>query len=459
MKATVESLEGNKVKLSVEVDESEFESAMDDAFRRIAREVRIPGFRPGKAPRRVLEAQLGSGFAREEALRHTLPEYYAQAVRDNDVDVIAPPEIDITAGEEDGPVVFDAVVEVRPELPVSGHGDLTVTIPSPLVSDEEVDAQVDRLRQNFAELEVVDRPAKDGDNVTIDIAGWEDDEPVSGLTADDYLYEVGAGAVVPEIDDQLRGAKVGDILEFDAEHPDPDSDAQLRLRVLVKEIKEKVLPEIDDEWANEASEFDTVEELREDLRERAAMTRVVMAQMGLRNGAAQSAGELIAEEDVPEAMIAAEMEHRLQDMLMRLQAQGVDFEGYLAATGQDQEAVVAELRESAVLASRADLALRGIAEAEGLEVTDEDLDEELEKLAERVEQTPAEVRLALEEGDQLPAVRSDLRKRKALDWLVANVQIVDEDGNAVDRADLEVPETDEDDDTDTDSDESEEEDE
>jgi trigger factor len=460
MKATVETLEGNKVKVSVEVDESEFESAMDDAFRRIAREVRIPGFRPGKAPRRVLEAQLGSGFAREEALRHTLPEYYAQAVRENDVDVIAPPEIDITAGEEDGPVVFDAVVEIRPELPVSGHGDLTVTIPSPVVSDEEVDAQVDRLRQNFAELEVVDRPAKDGDNVTIDIAGWEDDEPVSGLTADDYLYEVGAGAVVPEIDEQLRGAKVGDILEFDAEHPDPDSDAQLRLRVMVKEIKEKVLPEVDDEWANEASEFETVEELREDLRKRAAMTRVVMAQMGLRNGAAQSAGELIAEEDVPEAMIAAEMEHRLQDMLMRLQAQGVDFEGYLAATGQDQEAVVAELRESAVLASRADLALRGIAEAEGLEVTDEDLDEELEKLAQRVEQTPAEVRLALEEGDQLPAVRSDLRKRKALDWLVANVAIVDEDGNAVDRADLEVPEPDEDDDTtdeadETDGDESE----
>jgi trigger factor len=457
MKATVETLEGNKVKVSVEVDESEFESAMDDAFRRIAREVRIPGFRPGKAPRRVLEAQLGSGFAREEALRHTLPEYYAQAVRDHEVDVIAAPEIDITAGEEHGPVVFDAVVEVRPELPVSGHGDLTVTIPSPVVSDEEVDAQIERLRQNFAELEVVDRPAKDGDNVTIDIAGWEDDEPVSGLTADDYLYEVGAGAVVPEIDEQLRGAKVGDILEFDAEHPDPDSDAQLRLRLMVKEIKEKVLPEVDDEWANEASEFDTVEELREDLRKRAAMTRVVMAQMGLRNGAAQSAGELIAEEDVPEAMIAAEMEHRLQDLLLRLQAQGVDFEGYLAATGQEQEAVVAELREAAVLAARADLALRGIAEAEGLEVSDEDLDAELEKLAERVEQTPAEVRLALEEGDQLPAVRSDLRKRKALDWLVANVQVVDEDGNAVDRADLEVPEPDEDDDTtdDTPSDESE----
>jgi trigger factor len=450
MKATVETLEGNKVKVSVEVEEAEFESEVDAAFRRIAKEVRIPGFRPGKAPRKVLEAQFGSGFAREEALRHALPEYYSQAVRDNEVDVIAPPEIDITAGEAEGDVSFDAVVEVRPSIDIDGHADLTVTITSPVVSDEEVDAQIDRLRQSFAELEVVDRPAKDGDNVTIDIAGWEDDEPVSGLTADDYLYEVGAGAVVAEIDDQLRGAKVGDILEFTAAHPDPDSDAELRLRILVKEIKEKVLPEVDDEWANEASEFETVEELREDLRKRASTTRVVMAQMGLRNGAAQAAGELVAVEDVPEPMIAAEMEHRLQDLLLRLQAQGMDFEQYLAATGQEQSAVVEELREAAVVASRADLALRGIAEAEGLEVTEEDVEEELEKVAARVEQDPDEVRAMLEEGGQLPAVRSDLRKRKALDWLVANVQVVDEEGNPVDRADLEVPEVDEDDDTESD---------
>jgi trigger factor len=443
MKATVETLEGNKVKVSVEVDETEFEFAVDDAFRRIAREVRIPGFRPGKAPRRVLEAQLGTGFAREEALRHALPEYYAQAVRENDVDVIAPPEIDITGGEEDGPVVFDAVVEIRPEIAISGHDDLTVTIPSPLVPDEEVDAQVERLRQNFAELATVDRAAQDGDNVTIDIAGWEDDEPVSGLTADDYLYEVGAGAVVAEIDDQLRGAKVGDILEFDAGHPDPDSEVSLRIRIMVKEIKEKVLPEVDDEWANEASEFETVEALREDLRKRSAMTRVIMAQMGLRNGAAQAAGDLVDADAVPEAMVSAEMEHRLQDLAMRLQAQGMDFDSYMAASGQDQEGMVAELRDAAVMATKADLALRGIAEAEGLDATDEDLDEELEKLAERVEQSPAEVRLALEEGDQIPAVRSDLRKRKALDWLVEHVQIVDEDGTPVDRADLEAPEIEE----------------
>lgn len=453
MQATVETLEGNKVKVSVEVDETEFESAVDDAFRRIAREVRIPGFRPGKAPRRVLEAQLGTGFAREEALRHALPEYYAEAVKEHDVDVIAPPEIDITGGHESGPVVFDAVVEVRPELTVDGHHDLTVTIPSPVVADEEVDAQVERLRANFAELAAVERPAVDGDNVTIDIAGWEDDEPVSGLTADDYLYEVGAGAVVAEIDDQLRGAKVGDILEFTAAHPDPDSDAELRLRILVKEVKEKVLPAVDDEWANEASEFDTVEELRADIRSRSATTKVVMAQMALRNAAAQQAGELVAVDDVPEAMVAAEMEHRLQDMAMRLQAQGMELESYLALSGQDREAFVAELREAAELAARADLALRAVAAAEGLEVTEDELAEELEKLAERVEQTPAEVRLSLEEAGQLSAVRSDLAKRKALDWLVEHVDVLDEEGTPVDRTDLTVPEPDTDEATDSEAEE------
>src|SRR4051794_10355532 len=145
MKAVVEPLEGNKVKLSVEVDENEFERALDSAFKKIAREVRVPGFRPGKVPRRVLEARIGKDAARQEALRESLPEYYAQAVRDNDVDVIAPPEIDITAGQEEGPITFDAVVEVRPQLQLVGYGGLRITVPSPTPTDDEIDAQIDRL--------------------------------------------------------------------------------------------------------------------------------------------------------------------------------------------------------------------------------------------------------------------------------------------------------------------------
>ena len=152
MKAVVEPLEGNKVKLSVEVDEQEFERALDAAFKKIAREVRVPGFRPGKAPRRILEARLGKDAARQEALRDSLPDYYAQALKDNDVDAIAAPEIDITSGEESGPIAFDAVVEVRPQLHVPGYGGLQVTVPGPKPTDEEIDAQIDRLRNTGAVL-------------------------------------------------------------------------------------------------------------------------------------------------------------------------------------------------------------------------------------------------------------------------------------------------------------------
>src|SRR5438477_7152838 len=169
MKAVVEPLEGNKVKLSVEVDEQEFERALDQAFRKIAREVRVPGFRPGKAPRRILEARLGKDAARQEALREALPDYYAQALKDNAVDAIAPPEIDLTSGQESGPIAFDAVVEVRPQLHVPGYGGLRVPVPNPNPTDEEIDAQIDRLRNTGAVLQEVQRPAQPTDNVTIDL--------------------------------------------------------------------------------------------------------------------------------------------------------------------------------------------------------------------------------------------------------------------------------------------------
>ncbi|MFT5204425.1 MAG: trigger factor, partial [Candidatus Aldehydirespiratoraceae bacterium] len=164
--STVELLDDNKVKLSVEVDETAFDSALNDAFKRIAKEVRMPGFRPGKAPRKLLEAQFGHGVGREEALREALPDYYAEAVVAHDVDVIAPPEIDITGGQEEGQVTFDAVVEIRPVVEVGGYDGLRVTIPSPVPSDEEIDEQIDRMRQQYAEFVTVERAAADGDHVT-----------------------------------------------------------------------------------------------------------------------------------------------------------------------------------------------------------------------------------------------------------------------------------------------------
>ena len=177
------------------------------------------------------------------------------------MDVIAPPELDITAGEEAGPVSFEATVEIRPDVIVAGYQGLRVEVPSPDVTDEEIDEQIDRLRSQYGELSTVDRPAVEQDYVTVDISGTQNGEEVDGLTADDYSYLVGSGMIATEFDQHLTGAKVGDILEFDADHPDPDEDP-VHFRVLVKEVKERVLPDLTDEWVADASEFETVEELQ-----------------------------------------------------------------------------------------------------------------------------------------------------------------------------------------------------
>ncbi|HEX2381001.1 MAG TPA: trigger factor [Acidimicrobiales bacterium] len=438
MKAVVEPLEGNRVKVSVEVDETEFERDLDAAFRRISREVRLPGFRPGKAPRRLLEAKLGKDVGREEALREALPTYYSQAVRDNDVDVIAAPEIEITAGKDEGPLTFDAIVEVRPVISIDGYDELRVEIPRPEASEEEIDAQIDRLRDQFGELTAVDRPAIDGDHATITINGSRDGEDIAGLQADDYLYEVGSGSIASELDEHLRGSKVGDILSFDAQPADPDEDL-VQFRVIVKDVKQKVLPDVTDEWANDVSEFDTVEELRGDLASRITRVRKLQAQMASRDKAAVALADLV-HDDPPEAMVNAEMQQRLQDLGMRLSAQGITAEQYLQATGQTQEQLGDELRQLAAQAVKVDLGLRAVADAEAIEATDEELDEEFARVAERLDQDPDKVRQEFERAEQVPAVRSDIRKRKALDWLVEHVELVDEHGQPVDRQALELDE-------------------
>ena len=432
MKTSVEPLEGNKVKLSVEVEEQEFESRIDATMRRIAREVRIPGFRPGKAPRRLLEARMGKASVRQEAMRDALPELYAQAIRENEIDAIAAPEIDITSGEEEGPIQFDAVVEIRPSLQLAGYQGLRVAVPRPGVTDEDLQRQIDRLRQPFGELRAVTRPAQDGDHVTVDIAATKDGETVDSLTASDFLYEVGSGGTLPEVDDNLRGANNGETLTFDA----TVGEDKLSFTVTVKEIKEMVLPEINDEWASEASEFATVAELEDDLRKRMSEVKKMQANMALRDETVKALVELV-DDDAPDALVNAEVERRVHDLAHRLERQGATLGEYLQAIGQEEQQFLDELRVGATESVKADLALRAVATGEGIEATEEDVDEEIVKLAGQLNTDAATVRRQLERSDQMPAVRSDIRKAKALGWLVDHVEIVDDEGKPIDRADLE----------------------
>jgi len=453
MKSTVEPLEGNKVKLSVEVDAGEFESAVDAAFKKIAKEVRLPGFRPGKAPRKVLEARLGPLAGREQALHDSLPEYYSAAVIEHDVDVIAPPEIDITGGQESGDIAFDAVVEVRPSIEVPGYGGLSVTLERPGVDEEALDAQIDRMRDLDSTLAEVERPVQEGDTVTIDIAGTLDGEAQPGLTADDYSYTVGSGAIAPEVDENLVGVEAGARLTFEATHPDPDEERQLQFELAVKDVKEKVLPELTDEWASEASEFETAAELRASLADRMTTVRKAQAQMALREKLGEALAALVTDE-LPEPLVSQEMQERLQDLAMRLQAQGMQLDQYLAMTGADPETFSQELRDTATAAVKVDLALRAVADAEGIECAEDDLQTDLEGVAERAGQDVDAVRERFERVGQISAVRSDIRKRKALEWLLERAEVLDPEGATIDRSELELPSDDEqDDDEDTATDE------
>lgn len=436
MKATVEPLEGNKVKLSVEVDETEFDKAVDTALRKIAREVRIPGFRPGKAPRRLLEARMGKAGVRQEAMREALPEYYAEAVRQTAIDAIAPPQIDVTSGDDDGPLSFDAVVEVRPEIALVGYQGLQVTIASPEVTDEDLAHQIHRLRHQSGQLSEATRPAQNGDHLTLNLEGFRAGEADPLLSAQDYLYELGSGSIATDLDERLVGTKPGEVVEFEA----PDGEGNpVSFKVLVKDVKELVLPEVTDDWVGEVSEFDTMDELEADLRRRMGEVKRAQAAAALREEALKALAELV-DEEVPDSLVGAEVERRVRDLVGRIEAQGGNLAQYLEATGKSQEQFLHDITATATHAVRADLALRALADAEGIEVSVEDVEAELAGLAERMEQSPEALRLQLEQVDQMPAVRSDIRRSKALAWLVEHVEVVDESGHPIDRAALEPPE-------------------
>ncbi|HWI03504.1 MAG TPA: hypothetical protein VNT52_06685, partial [Acidimicrobiales bacterium] len=248
----------------------------------------------------------------------------------------------------------------------------------------------------------------------------------------DFSYEVGSGGVTPELDDHLRGAKAGDILTFDVHH---EQVGDVSFQVLVKEVRERVLPELTDEWVDQETEFETVEEMRAKFHQEMEAVRKLEAAMQVRDKVVEALIELV-DEEIPEALVAPEMERRLRTLSHRLSHQGVDVQSFLQNLGESQEAFVAELRNEAVNAVKADLGLRAVAEAEAVEVTEEEVEQEIEDLARQTKKNPKAVRKELENEDQLPAVRSGIRKTKALEWLIAHTEFVDEEGQVIDRSQL-----------------------
>jgi trigger factor len=429
MRATSEALEGNRVKLTVEVDEEELRTAVDETFRRLQKEVSVPGFRPGKVPRRLLEVRLGAQAIRAEVIRHALPDYYAQAVEEAALDTIAAPEIDITSGEDAGTLAFDAVVEVRPKVSIAGYQGLVVTIPAVEPTELEIDARIDRLREQFAELSEVERPARDGDLVTVDVQGLRGSEVVEGISADDFVYEIGTGGLVEGADDELPGKKAGDIIEIDAPQLQGGPG---KLRLLVKQVREKVLPEANDEWASDASEFDTLEELHSDLTSRLTSLKKLEARLILRERAIEALAELVSEE-TPATLVAAAAARARDALIHRLADRGATIEEYLEASGQDGTELAAELERQAASQVRVDLALRALSDAEDITVDDSDLVAEIERLASQTGQSPRTLATRLAGTGGLEQLRSEVRNEKAVVWLTDSVDLVDEQGAPMDR--------------------------
>jgi trigger factor len=428
MQTTVESTDTHTVKLTIEVPSDELEKDLDKAYRSIANQVKIPGFRKGKVPKQIIDAKVGRDVVVDEFISESVPVYYRRAMSDENLAPIADPEIDLEPFRDGESLIFTATVEVRPrlELTESDYRGLHVTGPAVEVSDEQIDAWVDRLRERFAELEPVDRPVRAEDFVTIDVHVTDGGTELDAVSRSDYLYFVSSNEFGPALDTELAGKKAGDILKFDAELPERFAEIvagrSVDFRVLVKDVKARRLPETDDAFAKTASEFDTLEQLRDDLRERLGELNEQEAAATVRDRVLQAMIDRV-DVDIPESLIEEETNHRIQHAKERAERGGTTLEEVLAAQGWDEARLREDSRDHAIRAIRSDLALEGIARAEKLEVTADELGTEIAALAQAYKRDPKELAKALDRSGQIVTLAGDIIRGKALDLLVEHADI------------------------------------
>lgn len=431
MRATTTNLENNRVKLIVEVDEPEMDRAIDTAATKLSKQVNIKGFRKGKVPKNVLMAHLGGPAAlRTEAIRDAIPDFYAHAVADTLIDPIAQPNINITAGEDDGNLVFEADVEVRPEVVIRGQNELRVTIPSPVVTDNEVNAQIDRVRETDATLKDVDRPIVTGDLVTMDVHVQQIATDVDPLDMGDFMYTVGSGTITGGVDELILGLKAGEELKLNGS---VGNGVVATYELKLKKVQERDLPELNDEWVHENTEWGSEEEMRDAILDQMRRMRIVEAQMSQRDSVLRALSELVSEDVVPDALVQDETNERLHDLGRRLEQQKLNLETFLTVTNQSSDQLLETLRADAVRAVRVDLALRALVRAEDLEPTDEEIDEELETTAAAMNVTAELLRTNLRDTGRVITFRSEVAKMKASRWLTDNVTYVDPEGVEIDR--------------------------
>lgn len=431
MKSTVETLSPTRVRLAIEVPFVELEPSLKKAYREIAQQVNIPGFRRGKVPAVVIDQRIGRGAVLNEAVQTAIPENILAAVREHDVKTLGRPEVEITELNDGDLLKFTAEMDVRPEITLPDLAGMEVTVDELQVAESEVDEQVESLRNRFATLKTVERAAQEGDYVQIDLAATVDGAEVPGGSATNVSHEVGSKQLLPGLDEVLVGMAAGDSKSFvtqlvGGEFAGRDAD----VAVTVRTVKEKQLPELDDEFAQMASEFDSLEELRNDLRERVTKAKKLEQIYAARDKALKQLVEATGV-PAPEGVVRDEVEHRKQAMVDQLERMGASLADYLAAEGKTEEQVDTELTEAATEGVKVQLVLDALADAEEIQVSDDEFGHEIVHRAQRAGVAPQQYYDQLIRAGVAGAVYGDVRRGKALATLMERIKIVDTAGNAV----------------------------
>jgi trigger factor len=425
METTLKELPNSRVEVEVDVAAADVEKATSRAARAMAKEMRMPGFRAGKAPASLVIPRLGFSPVLQEAIREALPEWYELALFDSGVSPIGDPSIEmVSMPENEGePLKFKFEVGVRPAAKLGDYKGLEVGKEEKEVPDEVVDTEVERIREGFARLEPVDRAGAEGDSLLIDFEGFVDGSAFQGGAAEDYLLALGSGQLIEGFEEQLVGASAGEEREVNVTFPEDYQAEHLAgedavFKVKVKEVREKVLPELDDDFASDASEFDTLEELRDDIREKVGTALGSRAEEDFRIAAIDAAVEA-ATVEVPAELATARATERWERMERQLAGQGMDPNAFLQMQGKTRDELIEETKPDAEKELRREAVVTAIAEAEGIEVSEEEMIEALAHSAEHERTTPEKLLERLRQSGRDRMVSEDLRARKAIE-LVAD---------------------------------------
>ena len=435
MQSAVETLSPTRVRLTVDVPFEELKRELDSAYKKIGAQVRVQGFRPGKVPPRILDQRVGRGVVLEEAVQEALPRLYSEAVTDAGVAPVGRPEVDVTKLDDGQSLSFTAEVDVRPEFELPAFDSISVVVDEVSVSDDDVSTQIDELRERFAKLNPVDRPAAQGDFVTLDLVATVDGNEVPGGTATGLSYEVGSGNLLEGIDEAVTGKSAGDATTFTTTLVAGDFEGHAaEVAVTVQAVNERELPGVDDAWA-ETTGFASFAELQDDVRGRLDRMKRLEQGVQARDKVLEA---LLAAVDVPlpDSVVEAEIEWRRQTTDQQLQQAGMTLDQYLEAEGKGEEQFDEELRSSAADAVKAQLVLDAVADAEELNVTDAELTDQVVRRAQRAGVTPDQYAQSVVQSGQLQGLVAEVRRGKALAAVMEAATINDSAGAAVDLEEL-----------------------